>query len=463
MSENGNSAGIIDPVDMYQVEVNRAMEAEQSVIGFLMHADAKPEHIATVTEFIDDPEYLYDPKHRRIFKGILALYNDGCPTDPLSVFNWMADHGLLDGMKSMVPLLDLTDCACLPLQLKHHTSIILDAAIKRRVQDFANGLLEISGQPGQNVDEILGAAAKDLISLENAHRGDSIVSLSAVLPEVKEEFDRKRNGQTTGLLTGYSDLDEYTDGFYPGELIILAARPSIGKSAMALNIAENQIREGRPVGFISLEMKNRENAKRLILSRAKVDFPLGKNRHLDDQGWRRIDDSIVELEGMPLYFNDHSGLTISRLRSVATKMRLNYGIQILIVDYLQLLNVGRVVSSRNEEVSMISRSLKNLAGDLGIPILSLSQLSRDIEKRGVNARPKLSDLRDSGSLEQDADIVIFIHPIRLTADESDGYSSKRDIDEFNAELIVAKHRNGRRGIVKMHFVKNHVRWELGKW
>jgi replicative DNA helicase len=232
---------------------------------------------------------------------------------------------------------------------------------------------------------------------------------------------------------------------------------------MALNIAENQIREGRPVGFISLEMKNRENAKRLILSRAKVDFPLGKNRHLDDQGWRRIDDSIVELEGMPLYFNDHSGLTISRLRSVATKMRLNYGIQILIVDYLQLLNVGRVVSSRNEEVSMISRSLKNLAGDLGIPILSLSQLSRDIEKRGVNARPKLSDLRDSGSLEQDADIVIFIHPIRLTADESDGYSSKRDIDEFNAELIVAKHRNGRRGIVKMHFVKNHVRWELGKW
>ena len=435
MSDNSNGIGVIDPIDMYQVEVNRALAAEQSVIGFLLHADARPEHIAMVTEFIDDPGYLYDPWHRKIYKAILALYSEGLPFDKISIFDWMADHGQLDGMKTTAPLCELSECACQDVQLPHHCRLVLDAAIKRRVQEFANGLHEISSRPGQRVDEILGAAAKGLISLENAHRGDTIVPLSAVLPGVKEEFDKKRNGEITGLLTGYCDLDEITDGFHSGELIILAARPSVGKSALALNIAENQVREGRPVGFISLEMKNRENAKRLILSRARVAIPCGKNQHLSDEGWERLDRTIEESAGLPLYFNDHSDLTITRLKSVATKMMLNHAIRILIVDYLQLLGVGRATSTRNEEVSIISRSLKNLAGELRIPVLAISQLSRDIEKRGNNARPKLSDLRDSGSLEQDADIVLFIHPVRLQNSESDGPPGKSEIEEFNAELI----------------------------
>jgi replicative DNA helicase len=434
-----------------QVKVEDAYEAECRLLGAMLSDAYDTDAVAAVTEYLDSPDYFYHSVNQRIFRAILALWNEGRPTDIASVFAWLRENESMDGINSRVLLMNFIDGRSMPFQIKEHARIVLHAALRRKLEIFGYSIIQGSKEYGHGVDEIMAAAEQGLINIENAYRGDSIIPLSAVLPEVQSDFEKKHNGEVTGLLTGYSDLDRLTDGFHPGELITLAARPSVGKSAGALNIAENLIRDNKSVGLISLEMRNIENAKRLVLSRARTGVTKGDQK-ISEENWDRIDRTIENLTGLPLYMNDQADISITRLKAIATKMRLNYKMRLLIVDYLQLVSCGRNLSSKNEEVSIVSRALKGLARKLGIPVLALSQLSRAIESRGANAKPKLSDLRDSGSIEQDSDIVIFIHPIDS---KEDGGS------EINADWIIAKNRNGERGSVRMHFIKDRVRWELG--
>lgn len=440
------------PIEM-QMALQKAIEAEWAVLGVTMLRSDNAEVLATVMDSIDDPDFFYQPVHQDIFKAILDLYNAGEPTDVISVNNWLKENNLFEKVRSINYLNGLTECASLPSQLSHHVKIVVDAALRRKTEAFGVRLADFCRKPGQTIDEILLSAEKGLVEIGNASRGDKTLPLGEIMPAVRDDIEKRKKGEACGLFTGYKDLDNKTDGFHSGELIILAARPSMGKSALALNIAENLIRDSIPVGLISLEMKNLENAKRLVVSRAKAALPKGEGSTISDEGWNKIDRSISELDSAPLYMNDQTDMTITRLKSIATKMRLNYKIELLIVDYLQLLSCGRYTPSKNEEISIISRSLKTLAGTLHIPILAVSQFSRAIESRGPKAKPKLSDLRDSGAIEQDGDIVLFIHPAK-----PDGGK-----DEINAELIIAKSRNGPRGSMKLHFVKSFVRWEPGTW
>ncbi|MCP4582100.1 MAG: replicative DNA helicase [candidate division Zixibacteria bacterium] len=432
-------------MNVIQSDLDRAMEAEKAVLGALIRYHDNQELFVSVVEHLNGPDLFGLEIHRIIYKAILDLSGDGLPIDPISLKDWLISNGSFDRIGSMTALTDLIDWASMPTQVSHHVKLILNSAIRRKTEFFAKSLVNVCADPTKNVNEILLSAEKGLVGLSNLSRGDNIYHISEVLPEISQDFKKRQAGDVSGLLTGYSDLDKLTDGLHPGELIILAARPSIGKSAFALNIAENLIERDVTVGLISLEMTKLENTKRLVLSNAKTSIP-GKNSSHRDDDFKRIDNTIKALNEVPFYVNDNPDMNVMQLRSIATKMRLNYKMELLIVDYLQLLSSGQKRTTQNEEISIISRSLKILAGELHIPIIALSQLSRAFEARGKNAKPRLSDLRDSGAIEQDADLVLFLC---LDNDVKNG-----------GELIIAKQRNGPRGKVKLLFIPEYVRWEL---
>jgi replicative DNA helicase len=428
------------------------LDAEESVLGAMMLSAGA---IAAVSEVLSDSgREFYRESHAKVYRAALALYAKGEPVDAFTLVDVLDERGELEDAGGKVRIHELAALVPASANAGHYARIVKEAATLR-------GLIRVGGEiarlgwerPGETA-ELVDRAEQVLFDLSQERAHSEFSHIEVLL---KESFERithlyESGADVTGLPSGFRDLDRITSGFQEGNLIILAARPSMGKSALGLGIAANlAVRSSLPVALFTLEMSKSEVTQRLMCSEAKVESQRLRTGKLAADDWPRLTAACDKLAKAPIYVDDSGGITMMEIRSKARRLKSKHpDLALLIVDYLQLMTSGTNPENRVQEVSQISRSLKVLARDLDVPVIALSQLSRAVEQRH-DKRPILSDLRESGSLEQDADIVCFIY--------RDEYYNPEDSDQQGlAEVIVAKHRNGPTDTVKLSFLRRYAKF-----
>ncbi len=436
-------------VDKIQRIPPQAIEAEQSILGaMLQHENALHFGIETLKEYS-----FYVPKHRKIFAAIEGLYNSSNAVDLLTVPDELTSRDQLDEIGGRKYLLDLVDSVVTVSNIEDHIRIVVEAAIKNQLITDCSDVISRCYDPSFSADDLLDYSEKKIFAIKEAALRGDFIALKEILPQTFEQIEEysKREGHVTGISTGFIDLDIKTAGFQRAELIIVAGRPSMGKTAFALNVAEYAaIEKSIPVCIFSLEMTKEQLAQRLLCSRARISSHQLKTGRIADHQWTNLSIAVGPLSEAPIYLDDSPTLTIMEIRAKARRMKLRHDIGLIVIDYLQLVRGLAKPESRQIEMTYVSQSLKALARELKVPVVALSQLSRQVEIRGKDAKPQLSDLRESGAIEQDADVVLFIH---RTRDEEGRLGS-------DAEIIIGKQRNGPTGIVPLTFVKDYTRFEL---
>ncbi len=420
-----------------------SQDAEVSVLGaLLLDRDA----VIAIAQTLR-PNHFYDSRHSKIYEAIVELYEGREPIDVLTVSERLRKKKTLKDVGGTAYLGDLVSSVPTAAHVEHYGKIVKDNAVKRTLMTTATRLAELSFDESTTVAELLDEAEQRIFSLTQQNLSRSFMAVRDVLSESFDRLDElhKRPGELRGVPSGFSNLDSLLAGLQPSNLIILAARPGIGKTALALNIAQSvSVGHKRPVGFFSLEMSKEELIDRLLVSQADIDAWRLKTGRLSEDDFVRLSDAMGELAEAPLFIDDTPGLSVLEMRSKARRLQIESGLDLIVVDYLQLVQ-GRRLDNRVQEVSEISQNLKNLARELKTPVVALSQLSRAVEQRGGAKRPQLSDLRESGAIEQDADVVMFL----WREDEE---------DNENVNLDIAKHRNGPLGQVKLFFRGERVKF-----
>jgi replicative DNA helicase len=425
------------------------LDAEESVLGAML---LSPGAIGAVSEVLDAGDF-YRESHAKIYRAGLALYARGEPVDAITLADELDERGELEDAGGRVRIAELARMVPAAANAGHYARIVREMATLRGLIRAGGRIAELGwDRPGETADlvdkaeQIVFELAQSRVTTEFSH----IESL------LKESFERitqlyESGAEITGAPAGFRDLDRLTSGFQPGNLIIVAARPSMGKSALGLCIAANlAVRHQVPVALFTLEMSKAEVTQRLMCSEAKVESQRLRTGKLAADDWPRLTAACDKLAKAPLYVDDTGSITMMEIRSKARRLKAREpNVGLIVVDYLQLMTSGSTAENRVQEVSQISRSLKVLARDLEVPVLALSQLSRAVEQRH-DKRPILSDLRESGSLEQDADLVAFIYRDEYYNDESD--------QQGLAEVILAKHRNGPTDMVKLSFLKRYAKF-----
>jgi replicative DNA helicase len=427
----------------------QAIETEQSVLGAILQNSAAL-HVAI--EQLKE-EYFYLPKHRKIFGAITKLYETSGAIDLITVPTELNNRGQLDEIGGRRYLMDLTDSVVTFDNIDDHCRIIIEAAVKNQLINDSSAVINRCYDTGASADELLDFAERKIFAIkEDSLKGD-FVALKNILPQTFEQIEEyaKREGHVTGVATGYPDLDSLTAGFQNSDLIIIAGRPSMGKTSFALNVAENvAVTRAVPVIIFSLEMAKEQLAQRLLCSRARISAHQMRTGRIADHQWTNLSIAVGPLSEAPIFIDDSASLSVMEIRAKARRMKLKHDIGLILIDYMQLVRGQKNPESRQQEITYISQSLKALARELKVPVVALSQLSRQVELRGKEAKPQLSDLRESGAIEQDADLVLFIH---RTRDDEGSLSG-------NAEIIIGKQRNGPTGVVELTFVKDYARFEL---
>lgn len=418
------------------------LDAEKSVLGSLM---LETKAIDIVIDILR-PDEFYTNKHQVIFEAMVDLYQRKEPIDVLSVSNRLKEKNQLDFIGGSAYLAELVNAVPTASNAKHYAEIVHKKSILRNLIESSGHISQLGYNEEDEIDAILDEAEKKIFSVARMSANKKFINMKASIMDAWERFDRlhKSKGELRGVPSGFHELDNLLAGFQKSDLIILAARPSIGKSALALDIARNvACKSNIPVGIFSLEMSTQSLVDRMIASEAQVDsWKLRTGRLSSDDEFTRIRDALDRLSNAPIFIDDESSSNIMQMRAKARRLQAEHGLGLIVVDYLQLM-VPRISSDNMvQQITEISRSLKGLAKDLEVPVLALSQLSRTVETRNPPI-PKLHDLRDSGSIEQDADVVMFIY-------REDKY--KPDTDRKNiAEILVEKHRNGPTGKVDLYF------------
>ncbi len=416
--------------------------AEIALLGSVM---LRPEVLHDIMDLIS-PQVFYFEKHKIIFETMIELFNKHQPIDLLSVSSRLKEKNWLDQIGGNTYLTELVSSVPSAANVAHYADIVYKKFMMRRLIEASDYISQIGYDEGKELEEILDQAEKRIFEVTNVNTSHKFIPLKDELAEAWERLDRlhSSDGSLRGIPTGFADIDNKLSGFQKSDLIILAARPSMGKTSLALDIARMAaVNHNAPVGIFSLEMSSQQLVDRMMAAQANVDawkLRTGKLSRQDD--FEALRDSIDKLDKAPIYIDDQPGNNILKMRSVARRLKNEKGLGLIVVDYLQLMVP---VQTKNDnvvqQVTEISRSLKQLARELDVPVLALSQLSRAVEQRG--GRPRLSDLRDSGSIEQDADVVMFIH-------REDKY--KDDSERTNiAEILIEKHRNGETGKVDLYF------------
>ncbi len=427
----------------------QAIEAEQSIIGaMLQHTEALHVGLETLKE-----EYFYVPKHRKIFSAIKKLFEDSSAVDLITVPDELSNRSQLEDVGGRRYLLDLVDSVVTFSNIEDHIRIVTEAAVKNQLIADCTGIVNRCYDPGITAEVILDYSESKIFAIKEESLKGDFIALRDILPQTFEQIEEysKREGHVTGVPTGFPELDTLTSGFQNSELIIIAGRPSMGKTAFALNVAEYVAVEKKiPVCVFSLEMAKEQLAQRLLCSRARISAHHLKTGRIADHQWTNLSIAVGPLSEAPIYLDDSASLSVMEIRAKARRLKLRYDIGMVVVDYLQLVRGRSNPESRQQEITYVSQSLKALARELKVPVVALSQLSRQVEIRGKDARPQLSDLRDSGAIEQDADLVMFIHRPR----DDEGHLGSI------AEIIIGKQRNGPTGLIKLTFVKDIVRFEL---
>lgn len=422
------------------------LESEMALLGgILRSADAIYEVIDIVTV-----ESFYADKHKVIFETMLELNGRGEPIDIVTMSAKLADKSLLEKVGGRTYLGELISSIPPASNIRYYAELVKKKHTLRRLISSAEHISELGYDEGRDTDELLDIAEKQIFDISNSSNVARFIPVGATLDEAWDRLERlhQSKDELRGVPTGFKDLDAMLSGFQKSDLIILAARPSMGKTALALDIARQAaLNHGVPVGIFSLEMSSQQLVDRMLSADSQVNaWKLRTGKLSIEHDFEKLRNSIDRLSKAPIYIDDQPGNNILKMRSVARKLKIEKGLGMIVVDYLQLITpTGGSAKSDNvvQQVTEISRALKQLARELEVPVLALSQLSRDVEKRGGDGRPKLSDLRDSGSIEQDADVVMFIH-------REDKYRENSDRQNI-AQIHVDKHRNGPVGSVELYF------------
>lgn len=425
------------------------IEAEQAVIGsMLTDKDAVISAIETLKE-----EDFYREDHKAIYSAILSLYAKSEPIDIITVKAELIENGNFERVGGLEYLASLPERVPTTSNVEKYIKIVDEKAMLRSLINSANELVALGYDETEDVDRIMDMAEKKIFDLSQKKNSKGYTSIKDVLVEsfakLEELYNQK--GKLSGTPTGFADLDLRTSGLHDSDLIIVAARPAMGKSAFAINIATNvALQAGKGVAIFNLEMSKEQVGNRILCSEAMVDSNKIRTGQVEDDDWVKLASTLGRLSEAPIYIDDTAGISIMEIRAKCRKLKIEKDIGLVVIDYLQLIQgSGNRNSSREQEISEISRSLKILAKELNIPVIALSQLSRGVEKRD-DKRPMLSDLRESGAIEQDADIVIFLY--------RDDYYNEDSEKKNVAEVILAKHRGGSTGTVDLAWLPSYTKF-----
>ncbi len=425
------------------------LDAEQSVLGAMLESK---EAIANVVEVGVKGEDFYKPAHGEIFESIMILWARGEAPDAVTVAEELARRGTLEQSGGRSCILGLLEAYPTASSARRYAKIVDEHSLLRRLIDAGNRVQEIGFSMPPDVAEAVDEAESLVYEVGERRLTDDLQPIRPLLAQNMEEIEKlyERGENVTGLSSGFPDLDDKTAGFQPSNLIIVAARPSMGKSSLLGDFALHAaVRRQQPVVIFSLEMSRHEVVQRFLASEGKVDFQRIRTGSLQEQDWTRLSAALGRLAEAPIFIDDSANVTLMEIRAKCRRIKARHGLGLIIIDYLQLMSSPRRSENRQQEVSELSRSLKILARELEVPVLCASQLNRGVEMRS-DKRPLLGDLRESGSIEQDSDLVMFIYRDEVYNPDSEARGE--------AELIVAKHRNGPTGMVRLAFLNQYTRF-----
>ncbi len=428
----------------------QAVEAERAVLGAMLLGI---EAIGKAVEVLDETCF-YRDANRRIFEAVISLYQKSEPVDLVTIREALKSAGNLEAVGGEIYLAELLDEVASSANVSHYARIVLESAIKRKLIGALTSVIGDAYDTTEEAVDLLDRAEQTIFSLSERRLRKGALPLETILERTFEFIEKahERKGGLSGIPTGYKKLDDMLAGLQPADLIILAGRPSMGKTAFALNVARNvAIEEGVPVAFFSIEMSSHQLAQRMLCSEARVNIHSVRTGRLPATDWQKLSMSVGRLADANILIDDSASLGILEFRAKARRLKAEHDIGLVAVDYLQLM-AGPRAESRQIEITMISRALKSLAKELNIPVLALSQLSRAVETRTGDHRPQLSDLRESGALEQDADVVLFMY-------RPEYYNREKPEYQGLAEVIVGKQRNGPTGIVPLVFHADYARFD----
>ena len=424
-------------------------EAELAVLGSMLSSkDAVSKSIQWLT-----PDVFYKDAHGKIFSAMELLFDKGEPVDTVSVIDLLKKNKELESVGGTYFVTGLVESVPTAAHVERYSKIVMEKALLRRLITLSHSISKEAYDDSQDVADILDSVEQSIFSITQNRLKGGFTQINNIVVDALEKLEliRASGGSVIGVASGLLDLDDITSGFQDGDLIIIAGRPGMGKTALALSMIRNAALEADVgVGMFSLEMANHQLAMRLLCAEARVDSHFVRTGKLPAKLWKNLGLSAGDLEKAPIYLDDSPALTVLELRAKARRLKAEHNIGMIVVDYLQLMQGPRGVESRQQEISVISRSLKALAKELSIPVVALSQLSRAVEQR-ADRKPQLSDLRESGAIEQDADVVIFLYRPWVYSQE--------DEDEGKAEIIVAKQRNGPTGHISASFISKYARFE----
>ncbi|HHT9111986.1 MAG: replicative DNA helicase [Planctomycetes bacterium] len=424
----------------------QSIEAEMSVLGAMILDN---EVISLVIPILNKLSF-YKTAHQELYQAIVDVYDKGQPVDLVVLREELKKRSLLEKVGGVEYLMELEEAVPTIGNVEYYANIVREKAIKRNLIEVAATIQKQSFEESTDTEHLLDASERAIFDITQKKFNTASTKLNEILKETFSRIENlhDRQSRLTGLSAGFYDLDDLTCGLQPSELIIVAARPSMGKTSIVLNIVEHVgVVEKKPVVIFSLEMSAQQVAQNMLCSHARIDAHKLRMGFLDDKQWSDLSYGLGSLSEAPIFIDDTPGLTVLEIRAKARRLKAQYDIQLVAVDYLQLMESSRA-ENRQQEISVISRGLKSLARELKIPVIAVSQLNRSVESREGH-RPRMSDLRESGSLEQDADVIALLH--------RDNYY---DPDKDNtAELIIAKQRNGPTGVIKLTFRSHFMRFE----
>ena len=431
-------------------------DAEKAVLGSML---ASPEAVTSAIQLLSADAF-YDPRHAKIWRAITEMFERSVPVDLVTISDELKRRNEFETVGGFSYLTSLDQYVTHPGNIESHAKIVMEKATLRRMIEVSRGIVDAAYEQKEEARVILDNAEQRVFEIANDQLRSGFVSMNKLVLQgftAIEEY-RQRKVHVTGTPTGYYDLDELTAGFQKSDFIVIAGRPSMGKTSFALNIAENvavraKPKDRRPVGVFSLEMSKESLVQRMLCSLARVDIHKIRRGYASADEYRRLQNSAAQLHEAPIFIDDSAAITILEMRAKARRLAASEGqLGMIVVDYLQLVRGSENSENRTQEISLISRSLEALAKELATPVVALSQLSLAVETRGGAKRPMLSDLRESGAIEQDADVVLFVYRPEV-------YETEPEKKDGKAEIIVAKQRNGPIGTVDLAFLSECTRFE----
>ncbi|UCC68618.1 MAG: replicative DNA helicase [Armatimonadota bacterium] len=437
----------------------QSKEAEQATLGAML---MEREAIARVVDILD-PEDFYSPQHQMVYRAMIDLFNDSDPVDLITLQARLQDRDQLQEIGGTPYLATLQETASTAAAISHYAKIVREKSILRALIRAGGEIRSLAHSAAdEDVESVVDRCEQEVFSVGERTITPAFTPIRDLLGETYDRIDEMQESHRpgTGLLTGYDDLDSYLSGLQASDLVVVAARPSMGKTALALNIACYVAKtQNKTVAVFSLEMAKEQLALRLLCSEAGVNQQSVRQGYIDRGDMDRIAIAASELYKTPVYLDDTATMSVLQIRGKARRLRAEHGLDLIIVDYIQLVSGYGRFENRNQEISQVARSLKALARELRVPVVALSQLSRAVEARGHPRRPLLSDLRESGSIEQEADVVGFIYRPMYYGPEELRAAGYLETDRNLAEIIIAKQRNGPTGIVRLAWVDEFVRFE----